>query len=325
MEIDREEAISGGAAGVNRLQVNSTGAESREDGEQRRDAKHEIMKLTRLAKFDGKGGPKAYWVFVRNMRAYLSMVNGTAEEKIFIFSHHLTGDAQEWWDLKCMGPRLVPEDIRTVEELYAAFAARFEPKTTRESALRELQNLKQGKLPLSQYVDKFKSLLHYSGVRDEQLMYRWLIKGLSENVRSVAINWATTETRLGGQPSIAALQNFLLEYADKDVVESIFNSTADNEPDGEPMDIGAVNTKRPAAAKRDNKDGAGTTEYTKPFRHAKRCNFCGNPGHLIAQCRRVQEARKLQREAYQRRREANNKSKEDASGNAKAPMQPAPA
>ena len=60
MEIDGEVAKSAEAAGGNVLQVNSAGAELREDGERPRDAKHGIMNWTRLSRSDGKGGPKAF-------------------------------------------------------------------------------------------------------------------------------------------------------------------------------------------------------------------------------------------------------------------------
>lgn len=328
MEIDGEEPNAGRAVAVNITQASLAGSERMEDHGCHRDTKSEIMKLARPAKFDGRGGPNAYWRFYRDMQVYLQMLDGPEEEKIFLFSKHLEKDALEWWELKCSGGRLNPADIPTAGACMAAFRARFEPKTTQEDALRELQTLKQGKLPLGQYVEKFKSLIAQSGVHDEQLKYRLLVRGLTQSVRSAAVHWTATEGRVDRRITTEDLQNFLLQYADKDVFEPINCGTQGNEQDGEPMDIGAVATRRPAAARYDTRNGAGTTDNNKPFRRgfrARKCFFCGKPGHVIATCRRAQEARRLEQEAWERKREANRKAKGAPSGNAEAPTQPAPA
>ena len=286
------------------------------------------MKLTRPAKFSGRGGIKEYYRFLRDMRVYLHLVIGTEKEKILLFSTFLEGDAREWWDLKCRGLDMIPADICTLDGLYVVFAARFEPKTAQESALQELQSLKQGKLPLGHYIDKFRTLVLRSGVKDENLMYRWLVGGLSGAVQKVAVSWATMAARENGPLTIDDLQQFLLKYAEKDVGEPVFHGATENEPDGEPMDIGAVNARRTATTKQDTRDGAGITKDGKPVQQgfrARKCFFCGKPGHILAQCRRLQALRKLEQEQWKRRKEADKNTKGGSPGNAEAPTQTAPA
>ena len=83
MDIDGEVASTREAAGVNLTQVTFPGSERMEDFSGQRDARYEIMKLTRPSKFNGRGRPKAYWRFFREMRVYLGSVVGTEQQKSF--------------------------------------------------------------------------------------------------------------------------------------------------------------------------------------------------------------------------------------------------
>ena len=163
-------------------------------------------------------------------------------------------------------------------------------------------------------------------MRDEVLLYQWLIEGLRPEMKAIAVNWATATSQILAV-TVAGLLEFLTQYAAKDISDPVHYNIAENEPDGEPMDIGAVETKGPGAAKRDIKNGAAAANDTKPLRQEfgeKKCFFCGKPGHFIFRCRRYQEARILQQQAWKRRKGASKKAKEQSSGNAGAPTQPAP-
>ena len=287
MEIDGEEPAAREAARVGMTQAILPGPERTENYDQHRDAKNAIIKFAYPAKYNGKSKPEVFDKFIHDLQVYLRITTGSEEDKVLLASLFLDGDAREWWDLKCAG-HLLPPDIKTTQDFLAAIQERFASRTTQDRAFERLINLRQGKLPLGHYLEKFKALATRSRLMDEQLLYRWLVRGLTGEMRVIATNWATAEVGANRVASASGLLEYLQRYAARDISDPVYYDTATNELDGEPMDIGAVATKGPVAAKHDARDGAEAAKGTRPFRQGstrKVCFFCYKPGHIRAMCR----------------------------------------
>ena len=64
------------------------------------------------------------------------------------------------------------------------------PRSAREQALRELRKLKQGKLSIDCYIEKYQSLVQKSHNVAPELQYQWFIAGLAPGERQSVTAWA---------------------------------------------------------------------------------------------------------------------------------------
>ncbi|CDJ35656.1 LOW QUALITY PROTEIN: uncharacterized protein EMH_0028290 [Eimeria mitis] len=168
----------------------------------------------------------------------------------------------------------------------------------RKQAMAELRKLKQGKLSIERHIEKYQSLVNRSPMVGAEFHYNWFIAGLSPGVRQTVIGGATDREMRDEQVQLADMMEYLCRMERKDATSTALaekeKRVPGNEPDLEPMDIGAVNTK-PA------KDGAiggyrqdlmalldtGCEVDMIPEAIARRCSL---PVYSLAQSRRLRVA-----------------------------------
>ena len=64
------------------------------------------------------------------------------------------------------------------------------PRSAGEQALAELRKLKQGKLLIDRYIEKYHSLDQKCHNVDPELQYQWCIRGLAPGERQSVTAWA---------------------------------------------------------------------------------------------------------------------------------------
>ena len=64
------------------------------------------------------------------------------------------------------------------------------PRSIRGQSLRALRKLKQGRLSIDRYIDKYQSLVHKNHNVDPELQYQWFIAGLAPGERQFVAAWA---------------------------------------------------------------------------------------------------------------------------------------
>ncbi|CDJ28248.1 uncharacterized protein EMH_0039200 [Eimeria mitis] len=123
----------------------------------------------------------------------------------------------------------------------------FIPASAREQAMAELRNLKQGKLSVERYVEKYQSLVNGSPMVAAELHYQWFMAGLEPVVRQTVTGWATDREMRDEKVELADMMKYLRRMEKKNATPTALaekeESGPGNNPDLEPMDIGAVNTK----------------------------------------------------------------------------------
>ena len=79
----------------------------------------------------------------------------------------------------------------------------------REQALGELRKLKQGKLSIDRYIEKYQSLVQKSHSVDPELRYQWFIAGLAPGERQSVTAWAADREPKGEVLGLDTMVQFL--------------------------------------------------------------------------------------------------------------------
>ena len=200
------------------------------------------------------------------------------------------------------------------------------PRSAREQALGELRTLKQGKLSIDRYIEKYQSLVQKSHNVDPELQCQWFIAGRAPGERQSVTAWAADREL---KEEVVGLNTMVQFLRIKERGNAAATALADKgellgggNPDLEPMDIEAV-AARTALRCREDRGEVPTQGIVagRPRSDAQErtCSFCGKAGHMIKDCKRMQNAKELWRRDRAARRRSPDISGRQPQGNAKAP------
>ena len=120
--------------------------------------REDCMRLSRPQRCDGREDAQVLDEFVAGLRTYLHFYTESEEQRVHLASCFLEGEARQWWLYLCNGHER-PREIDDVASFVQALLGRFMPRSAREQALGELRKLKQGKLSIDRYIEKYQSLV----------------------------------------------------------------------------------------------------------------------------------------------------------------------
>lgn len=282
------------------------------------------MRLCRPMKYDGQRNADVLEEFVSGLRAYLQFYTVREDLRVLLASCLLEGEARQWWFFQCNGQER-PTGIDTVESFVQALVERFMPRSARETALGELRTLKQGKLPIERYVEKFQSLLHKSHKVDQELEYQWFIAGLAPGERQSVTAWAADKELRGESVGLVDMVKFLRIKDRKNATRTALADKDDlaheGNTDREPMEVDAVGAQRRWEERRRAPARESPPGRPKNNPQVRTCFFCGKPGHIIKDCRRMQKAKLLEQRDWALQKKSPKTSNKGHQGNAQAPTQ----
>ena len=135
------------------------------------------------------------------------------------------------------------------------------PRSAREQALGELRNLKQGKLSIDRYIEKYQSLVEKSHNVDPELQYQWFIAGLGPGERQSVTAWMADRALKGEVVGLDTMVQFLRIKERRNATAPALADKGElvggGNPDLEPMDVEAV-AARTAVRRRDDRGEAPT-------------------------------------------------------------------
>ncbi|CDJ35273.1 uncharacterized protein EMH_0024990 [Eimeria mitis] len=128
-----------------------------------------------------------------------------------------------------------------------ALRCMFIPRSAREQAMEELRKLKQGKLSIERYIEKYQSLVKRSPMVAAEPHCNWFIVGLSPVVRQTVTGWATDKGMRGKNVDLVDMVEYLRRMEKKNATSTALAEKEEggprNDPDLDLMDIGTGNTK----------------------------------------------------------------------------------
>ena len=155
------------------------------------------MRLSRPPRYDGRGDAQLLDEFVAGLRTYLHFYTGSDDHRVLLAACLIDGEARQWWLYLCNGHER-SRGIDDVASFVQALLGRFMPRSAREQSLGELRNLKQGKLSIDRYIEKYQSLVQKSHNVDPELQYQWFIAGLAPGECQSVTAWAADRERERG-------------------------------------------------------------------------------------------------------------------------------
>ena len=132
--------------------------------------REEYMRLSRPQGYDGRGYAQVLDEVVAGLRTYLHFYTESEEQRVLLASCFPEGEERQWRLYLCNGHER-PRGIDDAAAFVQALLGRFMPRSAREQALGELRKLKQGKLSIDRYIEKYQSLVQKSHNVDPELQY----------------------------------------------------------------------------------------------------------------------------------------------------------
>ena len=221
--------------------------------------REECMRLSRPQRYHGRGDAQVLDEFVAGLQTYLHFYTESEEQRVLLASCFLECGARQWWLYLCNGH----ERLRGIDDValfVQALLGRFMPRSAREQAIGELRKLKQGKLSIDRYIEKYQSLVQKSHKVDPELQYQWFIAGLTSGERQSVTAWATDRELKGEVVGLDTMVQFLRIKERRNATATGLADKGElvggGNPDLEPMDIEAVAAR---AAMRRREGGGGAT------------------------------------------------------------------
>ena len=198
---------------------------------------------TDTQRYDGRGDAQVLDEFVAGLRTYPHFYTESEEHIVLLVSCFLEGEARQWWLYLCNGHER-PRGIDDVASFVQALLGRFMPRSAREQALGKFRKLKQGKLAIDRYIEKYQSLVQKSHNVDPELQYQWFIAGLAPGERQFVTAWAADRELKGEAVGLDTMVQFLrlkeLRNATATALANKGELVGGGNPDLEPMDVEAV-------------------------------------------------------------------------------------
>ena len=181
--------------------------------------------------------------FVAGLWTYLHFYSESEEQRVLLASCFLEGEARQWWLYLCNGHER-PRGIDDVASFVRALLGRFMPRSAREQALGELRKLKQGKLSIDRYIEKYQYLVQKSHNVDLELQYQWFIAGPAPGERQSVTAWAADKEMKGEVVGLDTMVQFLRIKERRNATATALADKGQllggGNPDLEPMDVEAV-------------------------------------------------------------------------------------
>ncbi|CDJ31273.1 uncharacterized protein EMH_0065470 [Eimeria mitis] len=246
MEVDYEPLTEGGSMhGPEPHEAEASSISASNSGENAflpKTIQEECLRLCRPTRYDGRRDVEALGEFLNSLDLYLSIQNAPEEFQLLLASSLLEGEARRWWQHLSNGSTFL-EHIRSMQPFRDALRCTFIPSSAREQAMAELRKLEQGKLSIKRYIEKYQSLVNRSPMVTAELHYNWFIAGLEPVVRQTVTGWATDREMRGEKVELADMMEYLRRiertHATSTALAEKQESGPGNDPDLEPMDIGA--------------------------------------------------------------------------------------
>ena len=243
---------------------------------------------------------------------------------MLLASCFLEGEARQWRLYLCNGHER-PRGIDDVASFVQALLGRFMPRSAREQALGELRKLKQGKLSIDRYIEKYQSLVQKSHNVDPELQYQWFIAGLAPWKRQSVTAWAADRELKGEVVGLDTMVQFLRIKERRNATATALADKGElvggGDPDLEPLDVEAV-AARAAMRRREDRGEAPTRGIVagrpRSDPQERTCFFCGRAGHMIKDCKGMRKAKELEQSDRVSRRRIPDISCRQPQGNAKA-------
>ena len=201
------------------------------------------MRLSRPQRYDGRGDAQVLDELVAGLRTYLHFYNESEEQRVLLASCFLEGEARQWWHYLCNGHER-PRGIDDVASFVQALLGRFMPRSAREQALGELRKLKQGRLSIGRYIEKYQSLVQKSHNVDPELQYQWFKAGLAPGERQSVTEWAADRELKGEVVGLDTVVQFLRIKERRNATATALANKGElvggGNPDLELMDVEAV-------------------------------------------------------------------------------------
>ena len=270
--------------------------------------REEYMRLSRPQKYDGRGDAQVLDELAANLRTYLHFYTESEQQRVLLASCFLEGKAWQWWLYLCNGHEQ-PRGIDDVASFVEALLGRFMPRSAREQALGELRKLKQGKLSIDRYIEKYQSLVQQSYNVDPELQYIWFIAGMAPGKSQSVTAWAADRELKGKVVGLDTMVQFLRIKERRNATATALAErrelVGEGNPDLEPMDVKAVGCR--AARPRREDRGMAPPRGITPGRpqngpEMRTCCFCGKSGHMIKACKCMQKAEELEQREWDLRR-----------------------
>ncbi|CDJ34709.1 uncharacterized protein EMH_0092340 [Eimeria mitis] len=206
MEVDYEPLTEVGSIGPEPQQAEASSISASNSGENAfppKTIQEERLRVCRPTRYDWRRDAEAVEEFLNSLDLYLRLQNAPEQFQLLLASSLLEADARRWW-LHLSNGSTFPEHIRSMQAFRDALRCRFIPTSASEQVMAELRKLKQGKLSIERYIEKYQSLVNRSPMVDAELHNNWFIAGLAPGVRQTVTGWATDREMRGGKVELVA-------------------------------------------------------------------------------------------------------------------------
>jgi hypothetical protein len=142
--------------------------------------------------------------WLKTIEKKLQLVQCNNREKVLLASHQPTGHVADWWDA-CVEAHEEPDTINW-NEFKMTFHSHHVPQGVIKLKKKELQDLKQGSMMVSEYITRFTLLSRYThnDVDTDEKKQKCFLNGLDDGTRLCFASLRLQElSDHGGQSSCA--------------------------------------------------------------------------------------------------------------------------
>ena len=283
------------------------------------------MKPVRYA---GEPDPEKLDEFITFLQWHFCFCPCSEEEKVLVAACYLDGAALKWWTQQCRtNPR--PLEIRTLQAFTDRLVEQFMPKSIRFEASEKLLKIKQGNLSISQYIDRFQTLLRQAFEMSPQFQYQCFMRGLNPSARD-ALAAHVRHSTTGVWPGLEEISAFFRREEEVNPTACFTASKTELKSDLEPMEVDAVGARYVSYRQTARRTGrtwgptggrAWGSQNTRKFDvEQRKCFLCNKPGHIVRNCKELQNYRRYQEQLY-KERDGKGRKGQGHQGNERAPAQ----